>query len=32
MTVLCFLRINGFSLKFWNLMRKRGYGIYPMYN
>jgi len=25
--VLCLSRMNGFGLRFWNFMRKRGYGV-----
>jgi len=27
LTVQCFSRMNGFRLRFWNLMRKRGYSF-----
>jgi len=28
LTVLCFSRMNGFGLRFWNLMWKRGYSSF----
>jgi len=32
LTVLCFPRINGFGLRFWDLMRKRGYNVQPIHS